>query len=90
MGSAVVLGLSIAGSLFTFLYQGLIWRENKKRDKAEGGPPASDFVAETNVYADDAQDSDTCRDRAYQMILIVLQLCHCGQCPGICLWVKVQ
>lgn len=54
MGSAVVLGLSIAGSLFTFLYQGLIRRENKKRDKAEGGPPEFDFVAETNVHADDA------------------------------------
>ncbi|KIR55946.1 high-affinity nicotinic acid transporter [Cryptococcus gattii Ru294] len=54
MGSAVVLGLSIAGSLFTFLYQGLIWRENRKRDKAEGGPPAPDFIAETNVHADDA------------------------------------
>ena len=54
MGSAVCLSLSVGGSLFTFLYQALIHRENKKRDAKEGGRPAEGFIAETHLYADDA------------------------------------
>ncbi|WWC85699.1 uncharacterized protein L201_000565 [Kwoniella dendrophila CBS 6074] len=53
-GSAVILALSCAGAGFTGLYQFLVWRENKKRDEREGGPPAPDFQPDTATYADDA------------------------------------
>ncbi|WWC59847.1 uncharacterized protein I303_102409 [Kwoniella dejecticola CBS 10117] len=54
MGSAVILALSCAGAGFTGLYQFLVWRENRKRDEREGGPPAPDFKPDTATYADDA------------------------------------
>ncbi len=53
-GSAVILALSVAGAAFTGLYQFLIWRENRKRDEREGGPPAFDCMPDTTTYADDA------------------------------------
>lgn len=53
-GSAIILALSLAGALFTFIYQMLIRRENKKRDQMEGGPPAAGFIADTTTHADDA------------------------------------
>ncbi|OCF56174.1 hypothetical protein L486_06115 [Kwoniella mangroviensis CBS 10435] len=54
MGSAVILALSCAGAGFTGFYQFMIWRENRKRDEREGGPPAIDFRPDTATYADDA------------------------------------
>lgn len=54
MGSAVELGLSLAGAGFTAIYQFLIWRENKKRDRDEGGKPDPLTKPDTAAYADDA------------------------------------
>ena len=54
-GSAIILALSIAGAMFTFIYQMLIRRENKKRDQNEGGPPAAGFIADTTTHADDGK-----------------------------------
>lgn len=53
-GSAVCLALSAGGGIFTFMYQVLIWRENRRRDAAEGGPPEAGFRPDTATYADDA------------------------------------
>lgn len=54
MGSSVCLALSAGGSVFTGIYQFLIWRENRKRDKDEGGPPVEGFRPDTATYADEA------------------------------------
>ena len=53
-GSAVELGLSTAGAIFTGVYQFMLWRENKRRDSHEGGKPEPGFRPDTSNYADDA------------------------------------
>ena len=54
MGSTVCLSLSVGGSVFTLLYHGLLWRENRNRDKKEGGNPEKGFRPDTTTFADDA------------------------------------
>jgi MFS family permease len=53
-GSAVELALSSAGAVFTGVYQYMLHRENKKRDRDEGGKPEVGFRPDTGNYADDA------------------------------------
>lgn len=52
-GNAICTSLSIAGMLTTFVYQFLIWRENRARDRKEG-KPAPDLQPDTLNHADDA------------------------------------
>lgn len=53
-GSAVCMALSIAGGIFTIIYQILLHRENKRRDSIEGGKPDATVRPDTATYADDA------------------------------------
>jgi hypothetical protein len=53
-GSAACVALSSLASVFAGIYQFLIWRENKRRDREEGGPPAEGFQPDTATYADEA------------------------------------
>jgi len=52
-GNAICTGLSIGGLLVTFVYQFLIWKENRARDRREG-KPLPDARPDTLTDADDA------------------------------------
>lgn len=54
LGSAICVGLSVFSSVVAGIYQFLIWRENKRRDAEEGGPPALGFRPDVQTYADEA------------------------------------